>query len=180
MSSVWRPAQAAVLGHTKTMSAVNPYADQLGDRNARDVISATAHNLIHLADRLGSGGFERSYAPGKWTARMILCHLADCEIAFAFRIRQTLAQDSHTVQPFDQEAWARPYVNTSFHAQTALQVFADLRGWNLVLIDSVAPDAFSRRLRHPERGEMTFQTLLETIAGHDLNHLRQLEIIANA
>lgn len=162
------------------MSAANPYASQLGSLNAREVIRATSHNLIHLADRMGAGGFERSYAPGKWTARMILCHLADCEIAFGFRIRQTLAGDNHTVQPFDQDAWAQPYGNPSFHAQTALQVFSDLRGWNVVLIDSLGPDAFNRRMRHPERGEMTLGTLIETMAGHDLNHLRQLETIAGA
>ena len=170
-----------MLRDTEAMSAAaaNPYASFLGKLNAREIIGATPHNLIHLADRLGSGGFERSYGPGKWTARMILCHLADCEIAFSFRIRQTLAQSDHVVQPFDQEAWARPYNDASFHAQTALQVFADLRGWNLVLLDSLNPEAFQRRLRHPERGEMTLQTLVETMAGHDLNHLRQLETIAD-
>ena len=161
------------------MSAANPYASILGNLNAREVMGATPHNLIHLADRLGAGGFGRSYGPGKWTARMIMCHLADCEIAFGFRIRQALAEDQHVVQPFDQEAWAQPYGNPTFHAQTALQVFADLRGWNLVLLDSLNPEVYSRRLRHPERGEMVLQTLIETIAGHDLNHLRQLETIAS-
>lgn len=162
------------------MSNLNPYASFLNDLNPRDVISATPHSLIHLADRLGSGGFERSYAPGKWTARMILCHLADTEIAFSFRIRQALAQENHMVQPFDQDAWASPYGNASFHAQTALQVFSDLRGWNVVLLESLTPDAYRRRLRHPERGEMTLETLLQTMAGHDLNHLGQLEKIAEA
>jgi hypothetical protein len=160
------------------MPAANPYAAQLGNLEAREVIAATPHKLIHLMDRLGSGGLERSYAPGKWTARMILCHLADCEIAFSFRLRQALAENNHTVQPFDQDAWARPYGNVSFHAQTALQVFSDLRGWNTMLLESLSPDAFGRRLRHPERGEMTFQTLVDTMAGHDLNHLRQLETVA--
>lgn len=160
------------------MSAANPYASFLGNLEARDVISSTAHNLIHLADRLGAGGFDRSYAPGKWSARVILCHLADCEIAFGFRIRQALAEENHVVQTFDQDAWARPYGNSSFHPQTALQVFSDLRGWNLVLIDSLPPHAFTRRFRHPERGEQTLQSFLELIAGHDLNHLRQLETIA--
>jgi DinB superfamily len=160
------------------MPAANPYAAFLGNLNARDVIAATPHNLIHLSDRLGSGGFERSYAPGKWTARMILCHLADTEIAFAFRIRQALAEDNHLIQPFDQDAWASSYGNPAFHPQTALQVFADLRGWNLVLLGSLSPDAFRRHVSHPERGDMTLETIVETMAGHDLNHLRQLETIA--
>jgi hypothetical protein len=111
---------------------------------------------------------------------MILCHLADTEIAFSFRIRQALAQENHMVQPFDQDAWASPYGNASFHAQTALHVFSDLRGWNVVLLESLTPDAYRRRLRHPERGEMTLETLLQTMAGHDLNHLGQLEKIAEA
>jgi hypothetical protein len=167
------------VGDTEGVSAANPYASFLGNLNAREVIASTPHKLIQLSDGLGAGGFERTYAPGKWTARMILCHLADCEIAFGFRIRQTIAQDEHAVQTFDQDAWAHPYGNPSFHAQTALQVFADLRGWNLLLLDSLNSDAFSRRMRHPERGEMSLQTFMELMAGHDLNHLRQLEIIAS-
>jgi len=160
------------------VSAANPYASNLGDLNPREIIRTTPHNLIHLADGLGAGGFERSYAPGKWTARQILCHLADCEMVFGFRIRQTLADENYIVQPFNQDAWARSYASPALHAQTALQVFSDLRGWNVVLVDTLPPEAFQRTLRHPERGEMTFQTLIETIAGHDLNHLRQLETIA--
>jgi hypothetical protein len=162
------------------MPDANPYAAQLANLNAREIIRATPHSLIHLIDRLGSGGLDRSYAPGKWTARMILAHLADCEIAFGFRFRQAQAEENHTVQPFDQDAWARPYGNPSFHAQTALQVFSDLRGWNILLLDSLSPDAFNRPVSHPERGEMIFQTLVDTMAGHDLNHLRQLEIIASS
>jgi len=36
----------------------------------------------------------------------IISHLADCEIVFAFRLRQTLAEDNPTIQPFDQDKWA--------------------------------------------------------------------------
>jgi hypothetical protein len=32
----------------------------------------------------------------------------------------------------------------------------------------------ARPVTHPERGTMAVQTLVETMAGHDLNHLRQL------
>ncbi len=43
---------------------------------------------------------------GKWSAAEIVSHLADCEIVFAFRLRQTLAEDNPTIQPFDQDKWA--------------------------------------------------------------------------
>ena len=105
-----------------------------------------------------------------------MCHLADCEIAFGFRLRQALAEDHHVIQPFDQELWARNY--TGYDAQAAMMTFSCLRQWNLMLLRSVPAEALSKQLRHPERGEMTFRELIETIAGHDLNHLAQLEAIA--
>ena len=47
-----------------------------------------------------------------------------------------------------------------------------------MLLRSVAPEAMTKQLLHPERGEMTLRVLIETMAGHDLNHLAQLEAIA--
>jgi uncharacterized damage-inducible protein DinB len=140
------------------------------------VIAETPERLRTLLEALGDQGLQRSLAPGKWSARQVLCHLADCEIAFAFRLRQALAEEGHMIQPFDQDAWARSY--GAYDGREACVVFAALRKWNLRLIESLPPAARSRRLTHPERGEMTFQTVIETMAGHDLNHLGQLERIA--
>jgi hypothetical protein len=155
----------------------NPYAEHLGDRDPAGVIAATPGRLQHLSSTLGPGGMSRSLAPGKWTAREIFCHLADCEIAFAFRLRQALAEDNHIVQPFDQDKWARSYA--AYQAPEALAAFTALRRWNVDLVQSVTPQALDKPLSHPERGPLTFKVLLETIAGHDLNHLTQLETIAS-
>ncbi|MBV9405975.1 MAG: DinB family protein [Acidobacteriaceae bacterium] len=158
-------------------AVANPYATQLGNRNAREVIAETPHKLHGLLEKLGPSGLERSLAPGKWSARMILCHLADCEIAFAFRLRQALAEPKHVIQPFDQDAWARSY-GELFSAREAVNLFSAIRGWNLTLLDSTPAAALSKPVNHPERGDMTFQTIVETMGGHDLNHLRQLETLA--
>jgi hypothetical protein len=157
---------------------MNPYAKFLGDRDPLAVIRTTAGELRRLADALGSAGLERAPAPGKWCAREILCHLADCEIAFAFRLRQALAEDHHVIQPFDQDRWAAAY--KAFDAQAALEVFAALRGWNVKLIESLPAAVFEKKVTHPERGEMTYRTLVETMGGHDLNHLGQIERIAGS
>jgi uncharacterized damage-inducible protein DinB len=155
---------------------MNPYASFLGDRKPLPVIADTPERLRTLLEALGDEGLERGLAPGKWSARQILCHLADCEIAFAFRLRQTLAEDHYVIQPFDQDGWSRNY--SAYDGREAWVAFAALRKWNLRLIESLPPAALSKRLTHPERGEMTFQTVVETMAGHDLNHLSQLERIA--
>jgi uncharacterized damage-inducible protein DinB len=119
---------------------------------------------------------DRNPAPGKWSIRQILCHLADCELVFGVRMRQALAEPHHVIQPFDQDAWARRY-SSELTADAALDLFRAARNWNLALLKTVTADDSSKRLTHPERGQMTFQTLLETMAGHDLNHLAQLERI---
>jgi uncharacterized damage-inducible protein DinB len=161
-------------------SPSNPYAANLGGAAPEKVIAETLQRLADLAERLEPKGWNQSYAPGKWTARQILCHLADTELAFAFRLRQALAEPHHVIQPFDQDRWAEAYADESYDARAALQVFSSVRRWNLNLLKAVPVEARSKPVRHPERGEMTFQTLVETMGGHDVNHLRQLDSIANA
>ncbi len=155
---------------------MNPYAKFLGNRNPREVIGETSARLAAVVAGQGPDAIDRSPAPGKWSSRQILCHLADCEVVFAFRIRQALAEPNHVIQPFDQDAWARRY-SAELTADAALELFRAARNWNLALLETVRPEDFSKPLTHPERGQMTFETLLETMAGHDLNHLAQLEKI---
>src|SRR5947207_15995820 len=134
---------------------MNPYASFLGDRNSLEVIEQTPSNLSGLAVQLVPASMEWRPAPGKWNAREILCHLADCEIAFAFRLRQTLAEDQHVIQPFDQERWAGTYGGLT--AQSALNAFSSLREWDLALISTMPEEAMNTPVTHPERGDMTFR-----------------------
>jgi len=157
--------------------AANPYASFVGSSNPIDVIEETSRRLSELVNKLSTGSnLEWRPAPGKWNAREILCHLADCEIAFAFRLRQTLAETNHVMQPFDQEKWAGMYGGLS--ARAALSAFSSLREWDLALIQNTPAEAMGKKCSHPERGDMTFRTIVETMAGHDLNHLKQLDAIA--
>ena len=80
------------------------------------------------------------------------------------------------MQPFDQEKWAATYAGVP--ASQALEAFTAMRRWNLRLISAALPEAAGRVTTHPERGTMTFQTIVETMAGHDLNHLGQLQKLA--
>lgn len=143
-----------------------------------DVMAETPTALRASVRRMGDEGMASTYEPGKWTASQILCHMTDCEIAFSFRIRQAFVQSPHLIQPFDQEAWAKSY--DSLDPYLALETFTGLRNWNVALLQARAADIASRTVSHPERGDMTLQGMLEIIAGHDINHRKQLETIAAA
>src|SRR5580693_731953 len=99
---------------------MNPYASFLGTQEPRQVIASTPARLSGLLDSMGIEKAGKSPGPGKWSAREILCHLADCEIVFAYRLRQTLAEPHHIIQPFDQDLWARNYA--AYDAPAALAV----------------------------------------------------------
>jgi len=154
-------------------SQLNPYAKFLADARPLEVLEMTAVTIARLLRRTDAGQLTRAPAPGKWSIRDLLCHLADCEITFGFRLRQTIAEPHHVIQPFDQEAWAGPY--SALDAHDALESFGAFRRWNMLLIRAVGPEAEAKPVAHPERGEMTFRTIIETMAGHDINHLRQIE-----
>jgi hypothetical protein len=158
------------------MSALNPYESFLDGRPVETILSDTAATIAGYLDKIGGEKVSEAPAPGKWSPAAIVSHLADCEIVFGFRLRQTLAEDGPTIQPFDQDKWAARYGDLP--ASAALEAFRALRNWNLTMIHHALPHAADRIMTHPERGTMTFKTVVETMAGHDLNHLGQLRRIA--
>ena len=160
------------------MSKANPYDGFLDGRPLIEILSTTPDVVSTLLAKIGEARATAAPAPGKWSAAEIVAHLADCDLVFGFRLRQTLAEDAPVIQPFDQDKWAATYPGVT--AAQAFAAFASLRAWNLHLIELALPTSAGRKMIHPERGEMTFQTVVETMAGHDLNHLGQLRRIAEA
>ena len=152
--------------------------DTLGEKDPIEVLQLTPLRIEQLIQEFSPSDFVSSYEPGKWSAREILAHLADVELAHAFRFRQTLAEEQPVLQPFDQEAWAKRYDRAD--PSLAVACFAGVRSWNLALLTTLDLDGWLKEAYHPERGMMSMDLLVRTLAGHDLNHLQQLEAIAGA
>jgi len=145
----------------------------LEGRDPFAVIAETPQQIAHTVRSLSPEALDVSPAPGKWSIRQILIHLADCELVFAFRLRQTVAEPHHTVQPFDQDKWAEQ--SDAYDALTALEMFTAVRRWNILFLSSLPQETFAKQMTHPERGTMTLQVVVETMAGHDRNHWKQIE-----
>ena len=147
----------------------------LGNKPFLSILEATPTKLQQHFERLGPQGLKKSYAPGKWTAGQIFCHLADAELATGFRSRQMVVEPNHRIQAYDQDLWARNYARQDPVA--AVKAFAASRAWNLSFWRTLAPEDLARLAFHPERGDESVETILKLLAGHDLNHLAQLEQI---
>jgi hypothetical protein len=159
---------------------LNPYAIYLNGQEPVPVLNTTAERLRTLTAGLTAAQVDNPPAPRKWSICNIVTHLADCEIVFSFRLRQTLApsldQPHAIIQPFDQDAWSRHY--NAYQLEPALALFQAARNWNLLFLNAVSREDRHRRTTHPERGTMTLWTIVETMAGHDINHLQQVQRIA--
>ena len=168
-----RPAPSG--GAVSSRMVANPYADALGTRDPLDALAATPIDIRTHVERWGDDHFERSYDAGKWTARQILIHLAQTELALTNRARMALAVSGYVAQPFDQDAWMP--ADATAEAREALEAYLALRRFNLAMWRTLAPGQLDRTFTHPQFGELTVGWVRAQIAGHELHHLRQLERI---
>ena len=158
----------------KTMQR-NPYSADLGSRNPLDALAETAASIGTLVDSWGDDRFERSYAPGKWSARQLLIHLAQAELALTTRARFALSTPGYVAQGFDQNDWMP--LDQGASARTALAAYLALRQLNLAMFRALSPEQRERRFQHPEYGELTVGWIMAQIAGHDLHHLAQFKMV---
>ena len=153
------------------MSGV-PYVENLKGRDAGKVMAETPARLGLILDGLSAAEIEARPAPGKWSVREIVAHMADCEIAWSWRLRQVYGEEHATIAPFEQDAWAKVYDAYSF--ELAWATFKALRAWNVAFVEALTEADKARGYTHPERGEERLWTLVEIMAGHDLHHLERL------
>lgn len=157
------------------MNPTTPYSRQLGDREPIASMRETSERIRALTDGWSPQQFERTYAPGKWTARQILTHLAETEMALGYRVRMALCSPGYVAQPFDQDTWIAKESKTT-GADAAAARFA-LRQMNLSLFAALSASDRETPFTHPEYGALTVDWVIHQMAGHDLNHLPQLETI---
>lgn len=116
-------------------------------------------------------------APGKWSVRQIIAHLADTELVMGVRIRLVAAQENPPLTPFDQDAWARNLDYARRKPKHSLETLRRLRAENYELIKDLPAEAFERQGMHAERGPLTLQKIVETCANHVESHARQMQEI---
>jgi hypothetical protein len=119
----------------------------------------------------------RRPAPDKWSAAEIMAHLADAEVAIAWRIRQVLASNAVPIQAYDQDLWASTFAYARRDPRQSLASFRALREANLTLLKSVPRKLWENYGIHQERGNESVAHIVRMVAGHDINHLRQIENI---
>ena len=151
----------------------NPYESDLGSLDPLKALADTPQQIRRLVEGWTDDRFERSYAPGKWSARLVLVHLAQTDLALGTRVRFALSQDGYAAQSFSQEDWIS--IDGTVDARLALETYLALRRLNLAMFARLTPAQRAREFTHPEYGTLNVWWVANQMAGHDIHHLRQLE-----
>ncbi len=152
----------------------------LGDRDPFDVLAHTARELRRAIGGFDARGLNTPEAPGLWTVRQVIQHLADSELVVGFRIRMVLAHERPALAAYDQEVWAARLHYEQADVEEALADFDRLRNATLRLLEQTSAAERQRVGLHSERGEESIEQMILNQAGHDTVHLRQIERIRKA
>src|SRR5580704_17094327 len=139
--------------------------------------SAAARRLDRLVKGAPAPKLRKRPAPDKWSVSEIIAHMADTEIVIGWRIRSILGAPGTHIQAYDQDAWAAAGLYTKRDARKSLEQFRAVRDANLALYKSLSPEQWKHFGMHAERGEESLQRILHMMAGHDINHISQIEKI---
>jgi hypothetical protein len=157
------------------MSQKNPYAEDLGAVPPLKALADTPRKIQALVGKWPAARWKKTYAPGKWSARRILVHLAQAELALTTRVRFAASQEGYVAQPFDQDEWLA--LDDHADGPTALAAYVALRKLNVVMFKGMSPAQRTRTFTHPEYGALTPDWVAAQLAGHDIHHLKQLKQI---
>ncbi len=157
---------------------MNPYAKLLGKADPIRTASATPSRISALIRGLTPQQLAKRPEPGKWSIKEIISHLTETDIVMSCRARWIAFEDNPTLVPFDQDKWSAGWAGEKEPVSETLERFRLLRRSQMRLFTTAGKKDWKRSGYHPERGTVTLREQLETLAGHDLNHLGQIERLA--
>jgi hypothetical protein len=141
------------------------------------VQASTPKKLQRLIKGVPTTKLRKRPAPDKWSVAEILTHLADTEIVGGFRMRLILGAPGTPIVAFDQDSWVTSGHYAKRDPRKALEQFRAVREANLALLKSLTPDQWKHYGMHSERGQESIEHIVRMFAGHDINHLQQIEKI---
>jgi tRNA-binding protein len=164
------------------METVKEYVSRLsglvGERDPLRVLAESPSIVLQLVASMPAESRARRPDPPRWSVNQIVAHLADAEVVGAWRFRSIIASSGIPIQAYDQNGWAAAFDYESLDALESAQLFQAYRAGNLRLFRRMRQEDLACFGMHAERGEESIEHLVRLYAGHDLNHIQQIERIS--
>ncbi|MGZ4814709.1 MAG: DinB family protein [Terriglobales bacterium] len=161
------------------VTRINSY---IGTTDPLSVLAETPSRLRSLLSLVPESRLRARPASDRWSLLEVAVHLSDVEIVIGWRIRSILgAPDGIPIQAYDQNSWQESLGYNERELAPTLDAFTAARENNVRLYRSLSESQWNKFGLHSERGQESVRDTIRLQAGHDLNHLRQIEgILGNS
>jgi uncharacterized damage-inducible protein DinB len=153
------------------------YANYIAKVPGSDVLGVLESQRLQML-QLFAGRSERDgsfrYAPGKWTVKEVLGHIADTERIFAYRALRFARADQTPLPGFEQDDYVQSGAFSSRTLADLAEEFGAVRSASISLFRSFKEDVWSRR-GLASKMEVTVRALAFITAGHQIHHRIVLE-----
>jgi hypothetical protein len=150
-----------------------PYVDEVPAGELLATLAAQRDSSAALLATIPEAKAGFRYAPGKWSIKEVIGHVADAERVFTYRALRVARADATPLPGFDENAWMAP---AAFDRRTLADLAADLRAVRestLTLFHGFDADAWPR-LGTASNHPISTRALAWIVAGHEVHHLRIL------
>ena len=137
-------------------------------------LESTRDQTLRYFD-LNNEELERTYAPGKWSVRFLLHHLADAEAVLSDRIRRTISEPRQVLWAFDQDKWAAGLDYSQMPLDLSRRIYEATRAGIIHLAGQHYDRSGHLEFVHSETGLRTLKDEFDKVAAHNQHHLAQIE-----
>ncbi len=155
----------------------NRLLGNLGSKDPFRVLRRTPKELQILLDRVPPKRLLLKLTTASWSITEIVAHLAETELVLGWRYRSIAERSGIPIQSFDQNVWCTNARYGFIPIRESLAMFTVLRSMNIKFLTGLPDRVLSYYGMHDERGKETLRQIIRLEAGHDLNHLMQIQKI---
>ena len=147
-----------------------------GERAQRiDTIAAAPAQLRLAVAGLSDQQLDTPYRPDGWTVRQVVHHIADSHLNAYVRFKLALTEDTPTIKPYDEAAWAELEDTAIVPLSVSLDLLEALHIRWTALVRTLTPEQLERDFRHPEKGRiMRLDATLGMYAWHGKHHVAHI------
>lgn len=149
------------------------YVEATPDGDLLATLVGQLDDVRALAAATDEEAASKPYAPGKWSVKDVLLHVADTERVMAYRALRVARGDSTPLPGFEQDDYVRSAAADARSLESILAELAAVRAATVALLGTLDETALARRgtaSGHP----VSARALAYIIAGHERHHLRLL------
>ncbi len=160
-------------GAEEYASFYGSYVAGVPDGDVTRTLAEQGESFLRRLKDIGDQKAAFAYAPGKWTIKEVILHMADAERVFAYRVLRIARGDATPLASFDENAYTPMSAANDRSLDTLLGEFAAVRGATVALLRWIPEEAWTRRGVASGR-DVSVRALAWITAGHAMHHERIL------